>query len=164
MVARYCSTDTLNAYFFLALHPRSTLPPPRRFGLRFPTPVGHGRGLAPRPGCACPGEGIDSARRRLHRFRRVSSPRPSRFRLRLRSSMPEAQLFPIVSAHYSASTGPASFLANPNHASAIRKSSNVQREAATAPETSGGGRYRRAFNLCFPVERPWPGWFRRLSR
>ena len=45
-------------------------------------------------------------------------------------------------------------IADPDHASAIRKSSNVQREAATAPETSGGGRYRRTFNLCFPVERP----------
>ena len=37
-----------------ALHPRNTLPPPRRAGLRFPTPVGHGRGLASRPGCAAP--------------------------------------------------------------------------------------------------------------
>ena len=42
------------------LHPRSTLPPPRRVGLRFPTPVGHGRGLASRPGCAGPGEGVGS--------------------------------------------------------------------------------------------------------
>ena len=72
----------------MTLHPRNTLPPPRRVGLRYPTPVGHGRGLASRPGCAGPGEGIDSARRRLHRFRRGGSPRPSRFRLRLRSSMP----------------------------------------------------------------------------
>ena len=36
------------------LHPRSTLPPPRRVGLLCPTPVGHGRGLASRPGCADP--------------------------------------------------------------------------------------------------------------
>ena len=43
-----------------ALHPRSALPPPRRSGLRFPTPVGHGRGLASRPGCAGPGEGVGS--------------------------------------------------------------------------------------------------------
>ena len=42
------------------LHPRSTLPPPRRVGLRCPTPVGHGRGLASRPGCAGPGEGVVS--------------------------------------------------------------------------------------------------------
>ena len=41
-----------------ALHPRSALPPPRRSGLRFSTPVGHGRGLASRPGCAAPGEGV----------------------------------------------------------------------------------------------------------
>ena len=51
------------AVLWAALHPRSNLPPPRRVGLRFPTPVGHGRGLASRPGCAGPGEGIDSARR-----------------------------------------------------------------------------------------------------
>ena len=37
-----------------ALHPRNTLPPPRRVGLRFPTPVGHGRGLASRTGSADP--------------------------------------------------------------------------------------------------------------
>ena len=111
-----------------ALHPRNTLPPPRRAGLRFPTPVGHGRGLAARPGCAGPGESIDSARRRLHRFRRVSSPRPSRFRLRLRSSMPEARLFPIVSAHYSASTGPASSLADPDHASSFSLPPNCSKK------------------------------------
>ena len=34
--------------------PRSALPPPRRAGLRFPTPLGHGRGLVARPGCAKP--------------------------------------------------------------------------------------------------------------
>ena len=61
-----------------------------------PTPVGHGRGLAARPGCAGPGESIDSARRRLHRFRRVGPPRPSRFRLRLRSSMPGERAAPII--------------------------------------------------------------------
>ena len=66
-----------------------SLPPPRRSGLRFPSPVGHGRGLASRPGYAGPGEGIDSTRCCLHRFRRVGSPRPSRLRLRLRSSMPD---------------------------------------------------------------------------
>ena len=38
------------------LHPRSTLPPPRRVGLRFPTPVGHGRGLASLSGCAVRGK------------------------------------------------------------------------------------------------------------
>ena len=65
-----------------------TFPPPRRSGLRLPTPVGHGRGLVTWPGCTGPGEGIDSAKRRLHRFRRGGSPRPSRFHLRLRSSMP----------------------------------------------------------------------------
>jgi hypothetical protein len=37
---------------------RNALPPPRRSGLRFPPPVGHGRGLASRPGCAVPGEGV----------------------------------------------------------------------------------------------------------
>ena len=35
-----------------ALHPRSALPPPRRVGLRFPTPIGHGRGLVSLPGWA----------------------------------------------------------------------------------------------------------------
>ena len=39
-----------------ALHPRSPLPPPRRSGLRFPSPVGHGRGLASLSGCAVRGK------------------------------------------------------------------------------------------------------------
>ena len=89
-----------------ALHPRSTLPPPQRVGLRFPSSVGHGRGLAARPGWAVPGEGIYSARRRLQRFRRVASPRPSRLRLCLRSSMPGKRPNANVSAYKSASTGP----------------------------------------------------------
>jgi len=42
----------------------------------------------------------------------------------------------------SASTGPASFLADPDHASVVRKSNKLQKEAATAPEASGGGRCR----------------------
>jgi hypothetical protein len=48
-----------------ALHPRSTLPPPRRSGLRFSSPLGHGRGLASRPAAPV---------RRRHRFRQASSP------------------------------------------------------------------------------------------
>ena len=95
-----------------ALHPRNTLPPSRRVGLRFPPSGGHGRGLATRPGCVGPGEGIDSARRRLHRFRRGVSPRPSRFRLRLRSSMPGERSIPNVSAHFPSSTGSASSVAD----------------------------------------------------
>ena len=47
-------------FFRPPLHPRSALPPPRRVGFRCPTPVGHGRGLASRPGCAGPGEGVGS--------------------------------------------------------------------------------------------------------
>ena len=39
-----------------SVYTRSSLQPPRRAGLRFPSPVGHGRGLATRPGCAVPGE------------------------------------------------------------------------------------------------------------
>ena len=89
-----------------ALHPRSTLPPPRRSGLRFPPPVGHGRDLANRPGCADPGEGIDFVSLHLHRFGRGDSPRSSRFRLRMRSSMPEELANSNVSADFSASTGP----------------------------------------------------------
>ena len=37
-----------------SVYTRSSLQPPRRAGLRFPSPVGHGRGLATRPGCAVP--------------------------------------------------------------------------------------------------------------
>ena len=44
-----------------ALHQHGTSPPPRRSGLRFSSPVGHGRGLATRPGGTGPGEGTDSA-------------------------------------------------------------------------------------------------------
>ena len=47
------------------LHQHAPCPPPRRSGLRFPTPVGHGRGLASRPGWAVPGEGVGSPCLRL---------------------------------------------------------------------------------------------------
>jgi len=57
----------------------------------------------------------------------------------------------------SASTGPASFLAAPDHASAIRKSNKVQKEAATAPEVSGSGRCRSTFQAVFSVVRPLAG-------
>ena len=42
-------------------------------------------------------------------------------------------------------------------------SHKVQKEAATVPEASGGGRCRKAHNLCFPTERPFPGRLRRSS-
>ena len=63
-----------------------------------------------------------------HRFRQASSlpfqarrsPRPSRFRLCLRSSMPgETSLVESFLHNQSASTGPASFLAEPDHASSF---------------------------------------------
>ena len=57
-----------------ALHPRSTLPPPQRIGLRFPTPVGHGRGLASRPGWADPGERRRFALAASRFLRRASLP------------------------------------------------------------------------------------------
>ena len=53
-----------------------------------------------------------------------------------RSSMPGERLLPIVSAHYSASTGSASSSAEPDHASVSRNSNKLQQEAATAPEIS----------------------------
>ena len=96
-----------------ALHPRSALPPPRRVGLRFPAPVGHGRGLASRPGCAVPGEGIDSARR---------------------SSMPGERPGSNVSAHSPASTGPASSRADPDHASVVHKSNKLQKKQPPHPK------------------------------
>ena len=73
-----------------ALHPRSALPPPRRSGLRFPTPVGHGRGLASRPGCAAPGEGVDSPWLHLATsgVRRYCSAPPASARLRPASPTP----------------------------------------------------------------------------
>ena len=112
-----------------ALHPRNTLPPPRRSVLRFPASVGHGRGLAARPGCAGPREGIDSARRRLHRFRRVASPRPSRFRFRL--AFIHARRTALVRRFLhdpSASTGPASSVADPDHASSFSPPPNCSKK------------------------------------
>ena len=76
-------------------------------------PVGHGRGLASRPGCAGPREGIDSARR---------------------SSMPEERASSNVLVHSSASTGPASFLPDPDHASVIRNSNKVQKKQPPHPK------------------------------
>ena len=110
-----------------------TLPPPRRVGLRLPTPVGHGRGLAARPGYAVPGEGIDSARRRLHRFRRGGSPRPSRFRFHLRSSMPEERRWSngFCTIHRRQPVRLRS-VADPDHAFASRNYNKLQRKAATA--------------------------------
>ena len=116
------------------LHPRSTLPPPRRVGLRFPTPVGHGRGLASRPGCAGPGEGVGSPPLR------PASPTPGKtpqVSCRLPGSqallacardslcLPPVLPFRLRRGYYrptllpcpSASTGPTAFLAEPDHAS-----------------------------------------------
>ena len=49
---------------------------------------------------------------------------------------------PTFLPYSSASTGPASIRADPDHASVVRKSNKLQKIAATAPETSGGGRCR----------------------
>ena len=72
------------------LHPRSTLPPPRRSGLRYPPPVGHGRGLASRPGCTGPGEGVGSPWLHLATsgVRRYCSAPPTSARLRPASPTP----------------------------------------------------------------------------
>ena len=51
-----------------------SIPPPQHSGLRFPSPVGHGRGLATRTGCAVPGEGVGSPCLRLRL--RPASPTP----------------------------------------------------------------------------------------
>ena len=40
-------------------------------------------------------------------------------------------------------------LADPDHASAIRNPNKVQKEAATAPETSGSGRCRCGATNCY---------------
>ena len=64
----------------------------------------------------------------------------------------------------SLATGQAFTIAAPDHASVIRKSNKLQKEAATAPEASGGGRCRRPFNLCFPVERPVAGLVKKKNR
>ena len=131
-----------------ALHPRSALPPPRRVGLRFPTPVGHGRGLAARPGCAVRGKasippGVVSTgsgaavRRDLPGFASACF-----------HPCPENGPFQMFLPISSASTGPAAFRADPDHASAIRNSNKLQKEAATAPESSGGGRCRCGATNC----------------
>ena len=133
---------------------RSTLPPPRRVGLRFPPPVGHGRGLASRPGCAGPGEGIDSARRRLHRFRRGGSPRPSRFRLRLLSSMPGERRKTIVFCPLFGVNRPG-FI--PRRSGSRRCYSQIQtkcKEKQPPPQIPGSGRCRSTFQAVFSVERP----------
>ena len=48
----------------------------------------------------------------------------------------------------SASTGPASSVADPDRASAIRNPNKLQKEAATAPEASGSGRCRCGATNC----------------
>ena len=48
-----------------SVYTRSALPPPRRSVLSFSPPVGHGRGLVTRLGCAIPGEGVGSPCLRL---------------------------------------------------------------------------------------------------
>ena len=50
---------------------------------------------------------------------------------------------------FPASTGPASFLADPDHASVVRNSNKVRKEAATAPEASGSGRCRGTIQFVF---------------
>ena len=146
-----------------------------------PPPVGHGRGLATRPGCAVPGEAsvrlvCGSACRSAPRSKLAhAQPPPLRLRpasptpgettqgsCRLSGSQPllaiardSLCLPPVVPyrirrgyckttllPYPSASTGPATFLADPDHASVIRKASTVPIEAATAPEASGSGRCR----------------------
>ena len=44
--------------------------------------------------------------------------------------------------------GQAFTVADPDHASVIRNSNKVQKEAATAPESSGGGRCRCGATNC----------------
>ena len=91
-----------------ALYPRSTLPPPRRVGLRFPTPVGHGRGLASRPGLSRSGG--------RHRFRQAF--------IHARRTA----LVKIFLHDPSASTGPASFRADPDHASSFSSRPNCSKK------------------------------------
>ena len=49
----------------------------------------------------------------------------------------------------SLATGQAFTIADPDHASVIRKSNKLQKEAATAPEASGSGRCRCCATNCF---------------
>ena len=105
-----------------------------------PSPAGHGRGLASRPGCAVPGEGIDSARRRLHRFRRGGSPRPSRFRLRLLSSMPGERALPNVPAHFFGVNRPG-FVPSPILITPLLFATQTKcKEKQAPPEIPGSGR------------------------
>ena len=78
-----------------AQHPRIVLPPPRRAGLRFPPSVGHGRGLATRPGCAGPGEGVGSPCLRLTSLGALRSKlAPCNLRLRPASPTPGERFIP----------------------------------------------------------------------
>ena len=128
-----------------ALHPRGTLPPPRRVGLRCPTPVGHGRGLASRPSCAVRGKAsVCLGCARLH-------PRPgnagrcfchsigsqpllaiARDSLCLPLVVPyrigRGNCKPTLLPYPSASTGPATFLAEPDHASFFAGNQNCHKQ------------------------------------
>jgi hypothetical protein len=120
-----------------------TLPPPQRSGLRYSPPVGHGRGLASRPDCAGPGEGIDSAR---------CHPCPENGLLHKLCPFPGVNR-PGFVPRRSGSRLCCSQI--------IRKCKKKQpphpkRRAAVA----AGDR-----SLCvFQLSGLWPGWFRRLSR
>ena len=115
-----------------ALHPRSALPPPRRVGLRFPTPVGHGRGLASRPGCAVPGKGVGLPWLHLATsgVRRYFSAPPASARLRPasptpgergnRRSVPASPRQPAAARHRSRLSLSASGSALPNQAGLLQ--------------------------------------------
>ena len=64
-ISRESQNDNGGQQAYNRFFTRSTLPPPRLSGLRFPTPVSHGRDLASRPGCTVPGEGVGSPCLRL---------------------------------------------------------------------------------------------------
>ena len=73
-ISRESQNDNGGQQAYNRFFTRSTLPPPRLSGLRFPTPVSHGRDLASRPGCTVPGEGVGSPCLRLRL--RPASPTP----------------------------------------------------------------------------------------
>ena len=85
-----------------------------------------------------------------HRFRRSSSPpvqarhstpRPSRFRLRLRSSMPGERAIKII--YHIHRRQPARLRSSPIQITPLSVVNPTKcKEAATAPEASGGGRCR----------------------
>ena len=144
------------------LNPRSTLPPPRRSGLRFPAPVGHGRGLASSP--AAPVRGKASIPLVF-----VSTGSGASFHRDLpgfacaqRSSMPGERASSNASALSPSSTGPATFLADPDHASVIRNSNKVQKQQPPHPKCRAAVAAGERSNLCFPAERPLAGLVKKI--